>query len=106
VVRAENWIDITVPFTVRGGEQVDPLPALPALARLSVQSFPPNCRVSLARGNGKWRFLAATPLSRDVAVGRYRIRVESPSGDVREQDLDLTAGPNPPVRVSFAGGDR
>ena len=105
-VRAENWIDVTVPFTVRRGQQVDPLPALPPLARLSVQSFPPNCRVSLSRDGGAWRFLATTPVSHEVAAGRYRVRVESPSGGVKEQVVDLTAGANPAVRISFVGGDR
>jgi hypothetical protein len=104
VVSREHFVDITVRFDLTGGADLAPLRDLPALAEIGVQSFPPNARVSLRPEGGDWRFVATTPMNHRVAAGRYAIRVESPSGAVREQELDLAAGANPPVRVSFVGG--
>ena len=104
LVNREYFIDVTASFDLARGEEVAPVRDLPALAEFGVQSFPPNARVSLKPDGGAWRFVATTPMTHRVAAGRYTVRVESPSGAVRERDLDLAAGDNPPVRVSFVGG--
>jgi hypothetical protein len=77
------------------------------LARLVVQTFPPNCRVALKRDGSAWRPAGETPLRYDVAPGRYGLRVESPlSGEVREQEIVVRPGANAPVRVSFGRSAR
>jgi hypothetical protein len=100
------WIDVTAKVTVVGGETRTPFSALPRLAELTVLAYPPNCKVYLAhRSGGKWRYVENTPLSGyKIASGSYRIRVELiNTGAVKDQELKLNAGPNPPVRVSFGG---
>jgi hypothetical protein len=103
VVSEPHWIDVTTRFEVEQDREVVPLPSLPSLAKVRVQSFPPDCRVSMRKGEGKWRYVSNTPLQFLVAAGRYAVRVEAPSGVVADREVDLSAGDNPPVRVSLAG---
>lgn len=106
-VRAVNrdlWIDVSERVTIEAGATRTISLALPALADLTVQSFPPNCKVYLRRGEGDWRFVANAPLTARVAVGDYQVRVEQPSsGATRDQGITLSAGANPPVRVPCGG---
>jgi len=89
-----------------GGTATPEFP-IPALARLVVQTFPPNCRVALKRSGSAWRPVGETPLRYELAAGRYVLRVESPvSGESREQDISLAPGPNAPIRVSFGRSGR
>jgi hypothetical protein len=72
------------------------------LTTLEVQAYPANCKVHLRRPGGKWKYLDDTPARKKIAVGRYEVRVTlNPTGESREQIIELTAGANPPVRVSF-----
>ena len=89
------------------GDAVTPAFVVPALARLVVQTFPPNCRVALKRSGSAWRQVGETPLRYELAAGRYVLRIESPvSGESREQDLNLAPGTNAPVRISFGRSGR
>jgi serine/threonine-protein kinase len=105
IVSRKHFIDVRATARVRGGESVKPLASLPPMAELTVQSYPPNCKVYLRTGSQDWRHVAETPVSRyRVAAGDYQVRVEMVStGAVREQELTLRAGSNPPVRVTFGG---
>jgi hypothetical protein len=104
VVSRNHWIDITVPATVAGGESVRPLATLPPLAEIRILAYPPNCKTYLRKAGQDWRYLADTPADEKVAAGNYQLRVELiPTGAIREQDLELLAGTNPTVRVSFGG---
>jgi hypothetical protein len=104
-LRATNdtyWIDVQVPVEVAGGQTVSPQLSLPALTTLVVQAFPANCKVFLRRPGGSWKYLDDTPMSRRIAVGRYEVRVQlNPTGETREQTIDLKPGENPPIRVAF-----
>ena len=52
-----------------------------------------------------WRLVDDTPLRRSVVVGTYLVRVTFvPTGEVREREVALSAGENPPVRVAFGSG--
>jgi serine/threonine-protein kinase len=98
----DRFIDLTSKVEVEAGGTATPQLAAPQLARLTVQTFPPNCRVSLKRAGSSWRSVGETPLRYELASGRYTIRVEAPvSGDSREQEIELREGHNAPVRVSF-----
>jgi hypothetical protein len=98
----ERFVDVAVTLDVPAGGTATPQFQFPALARLVVQTFPPNCRVSLKRSGSEWRGVGETPLRYELAAGRYVIRIESPiSGESREQDIQLLPGLNSPVRVSF-----
>jgi hypothetical protein len=104
IVSQAHWIDLTVSTRVQGGKTAKPVSAMPKMADLRVLAFPPNCKVYLRKEGVDWRFLADTPVNASVAAGSYQLRVELVStGDIREQDLELKAGSNPPVRVSFGG---
>jgi serine/threonine-protein kinase len=104
-IRATNddqFVDVTVTLDVPAGGTATPQFALPALARLIVQTFPPNCRVAIKRAGSAWRPVGETPLRYELAAGRYALRIESPvSGESREQEIQLAPGANAPVRVSF-----
>jgi serine/threonine protein kinase len=104
-IRATNddrFVDVSVTLDVPAGGTATPQLAMPGLAHLVVQTFPPNCRVALKRAGSAWRPVGETPLRYDVAAGRYVLRIESPvSGESREQDIQLAPGSNAPVRVSF-----
>jgi hypothetical protein len=98
----DRFVDITVSVDVPAGGTATTAIPIPPLARLVVQTFPPNCRVAIKRADSPWRPVGETPLRYEVAAGRYVVRVESPaSGETREQSVDLAPGANPPVRVSF-----
>jgi serine/threonine-protein kinase len=104
---AEHFVDVTTSLTVPAGGSASPVFSIPGIARLVVQTFPPNCRVWLRRGSGEWRELGETPLRYELAAGRYGMKVESPlSGESREQEISLAPGANPPVRVSFGRSGR
>jgi hypothetical protein len=107
-VRATNddrFVDVTTTLEVPEGGTVTPQLAVPALARLVVQTFPPNCRVALKRAGAAWRQAGETPLRYELAAGRYALKIEDPvSGESREQEIKLAPGVNPPVRVSFGRG--
>lgn len=104
VVDAGRWIDQRQTVDVLEGRTttltLEPL----RLGSLVVQAFPPNARVYLRRARETWRFVDETPVERELAVGRYEIKVEFvPSGRARTLDVDLGLGENPPVRVSLSG---
>jgi serine/threonine-protein kinase len=104
-IRATNearFVDVTARLDVPAGETVTPQLSIPALGRLVVQTFPPNCRVALKRPGSDWRPLGEAPLQYELAAGRYALRVETPtSDDSREQEITVTPGTNAPVRISF-----
>jgi hypothetical protein len=104
-VRIKNehyWIDVRRKVQVVAGETVEARLDSPALTDLVVQAYPSNCKVYLRRPGGKWKYLDDTPARRRVAVGRYEVRVKlNPTGETREQQIELVAGDNPPVRVAF-----
>ena len=103
----EQFVDVAVSVEVPPEGTVSPSLAIPPLATLVVQTFPPEARVTLARDGGAWRPVGETPLTRQVAAGPYVVRVEEPgTGATREEKVVLRAGANPPVRVSFRGGGR
>jgi hypothetical protein len=98
----ERFIDVAVNLEIPAGGVATATIPIPALARLIVQTFPPNCSVHISRSGSPWRSLGETPLRYELAAGRYRVRIESSaSADRREVDVDLVPGSNPPVRVSF-----
>ncbi len=107
-VDEERWIDVRVDAEVGGGETSTPRLEIPRMAVLTVQAFPGNCKVYLKREGGDWRFLDDAPVKRELAVGHYRVKVEyEPTGESKEQDVDLAAGPNnPPLRFGFERGGR
>jgi len=104
-IRATNedrFVDVAVIVEVPVGGNATPAFDIPPLARLVVQTFPPNCRGALMRPGSTWRPLGETPLRYELAAGRYVLRVESPaSGESREQDVNLAPGTNAPIRISF-----
>jgi hypothetical protein len=97
------WIDVRDRVSVVGGETVEVDLAPPALTTLVVQAFPANCKVYLKRrGASTWKYFDDTPVKRRIAIGPYDLRVElNPTGETRDQQIELRAGDNPPVRVSF-----
>jgi hypothetical protein len=101
-INAERFVELSATVDVPVGGSVTPEFRFPALARLVVQTFPPNCRVALKRDGEDWRPAGETPLRYEVAPGRYSVRVESPvTGESREKEVNVRSGANPPVRVSF-----
>jgi hypothetical protein len=109
-VRAKNeerFIDVAVTLEVPAGGTATPSLVIPPLARLTVQTFPPNCRVALKRDGSSWRQVGETPLRYELASGHYVLRVEAPeTGESREQDITVAPGNNTPVRVSFGRSGR
>jgi serine/threonine-protein kinase len=96
-----HWVDVTENVEVRSGATTAPEVSIP-LATLQVQAFPANCKVYLRRAGGRWRYLDETPAERQVAAGRYDVKVElNPTGETRERTVTLGEGENPPVRISF-----
>jgi hypothetical protein len=104
-IRLKNeayWIDVTIPVEITGGERIAPELALPPLTTLVVQAFPANCKVLLRRPGGAWKYLDDTPARKRIAAGRYEVRVTlNPTGESRDQTVELRPGDNPPVRVAF-----
>ena len=107
-VDEEHWIDVHGEAEVGGGVTTTPRLEIPGMAVLTVQAFPGNCKVYLRRDGTEWRFLDETPVKREVGAGHYRVKVEyEPTGESKEQDVDLVAGPNnPPLRFGFERGGR
>jgi len=109
-VRATNdahFVELTARVDVPEGGAATPAFAVPSLAQLVVQTFPPNCKVSLKRDGAPWRPLGETPLRALVAAGPYALRVEAPaSGESQEREIRLAPGTNAPVRVSFGRSGR
>jgi len=103
IKNAAYWIDERSKIAIVGGETVEAQLAPPQLTTLVVQAFPANCKVYLKRpGASSWTYVDDTPVRRKLAVGRYDLRVElNPTGETRDQQIELAAGENPPVRVSF-----
>jgi hypothetical protein len=100
------WIDVTIPVEIAGGGSITPDLALPPLTTLVVQAFPANCKVFLRKPGGAWKHVDDTPARRRLAVGKYEVRVTlNPTGESRDQTIELRPGDNPPVRVAF-GRDR
>jgi predicted Ser/Thr protein kinase len=96
------WIDVTIPVDIVGGEKVAPELALPELTTLVVQAFPSNCKVFLRQPGGAWKYVDDTPARQTVAVGKYEVRVTlNPTGENRDQAIELGPGENRPVRVAF-----
>jgi hypothetical protein len=104
-VRMKNeyhFIDERRTVRVLGGETVRVSLGEIELASLVVQAYPPNCKVFLRRPGGRWRYIDETPASRQVALGRYEVKVElNPTGETVVREIELSSGENPPVRVSF-----
>lgn len=104
-IRIKNeayWIDMRRTITIRGGQTLEPDLSPPPLTTLVVQAFPANCKVYLRKPGGRWKYVDDTPARRRIAVGRYEVRVTlNPTGESRERTVELVAGDNPPVRVSF-----
>ncbi len=102
-VNRELWIDVTQGVEVTGGETSRVALDLPGIAELVVQAFPANCAVYLRRAGGKWTYIDDVPVRHRIAEGRYEVKVVfKPSGEERVREVDLAAGQNPPLRVSFA----
>jgi len=106
MVSSRLWVDVTQTLTVAGGQTLRPELELPALATLVVQAFPANCKVYLRRAaGGAFEYLDETPLTRQLAAGDYRVKVEfKPTGEDKVVDISLAPGRNAPVRVSFSRG--
>jgi hypothetical protein len=106
VVRAVSkkyWIDVTTRVEVPANGDVTPEFRIPALAWLTVQAFPANCKVFLRRPRGRWVYLDTIPVRRKIAAGKYEVRVEFvPTGETRDRAVDLKAGAEEPIRFSFA----
>jgi len=106
-INEEHFVEVSSTVDVPQGGSASPSFTVPGLAALVVQTFPPNAEVSLKKGSAAWRTIGETPLRIEVGAGRYAVRVRSPlSDEIREQDVDLRAGLNPPVRVAFGRGGR
>jgi serine/threonine protein kinase len=97
-----HFIDERRTVRIPAGETVTAELGARSLATLVVQAFPSNCKVFLRRPGGGWRYVDETPAQRRVAVGRYEVKVElNPTGETIVKEVDLVAGGNPPLRVSF-----
>jgi serine/threonine protein kinase len=99
------WIDRTVNIDIVGGETLTPDVSPPALTTLVVQAFPANCKVFLRRPGGRWQYVDDTPARKRIAAGKYEVRVTfNPTGENKDQAVELSPGDNAPIRVSFSGG--
>jgi hypothetical protein len=109
-IRAVNrkyWVDVTSTVQVPAGGKIEAEVDVPALAVLAVQAFPSNCKVYLRRPRGPWKLWDTTPARRRIATGRYEVRVEFvPTGETREQTVDVRPGSSSPLRFSFARSKR
>jgi hypothetical protein len=102
ITNEDRFVELRATVDVPAGGSASPQFALPPMARLVVQTFPPNCRVTLKRAGSGWRPMGETPLRVELAAGGYTLRVEAPaSGESREQEIHLSPGVNPPIRISF-----
>lgn len=102
VLSDDLWLDLRETLEVREGETVTVGLVVPAPARLVVRAFPSNCRVYLSRDGRDWKYVDDTPVDREIAPGRYRVRVEfAGTGETKEQEIVLESGANPPLGFSF-----
>jgi hypothetical protein len=98
----ESLVDVSTSFEVKGNEEVRPRLAIPPLATLVIQAFPPNCQAYVKRKGGEWIPLDDTPVRRDVAAGSYVVKVAFvPTGESRELEVTLAPGANPPLKFAF-----
>ena len=106
VIRAVSkkyWIDVTTRVEVPADGDVTPELRIPPLAWLTVQAFPANCKVYLRRPRGRWVYVDTIPVRMKIAAGKYDLKVEFvPTGESREQAIELTAASEEPLRFSFA----
>ena len=97
------WLDSVQVVTIKSGQTVRLKPDLPEITKLTVQAFPANAVAWLRRPGGRWKELDDIPLTVDLAVGEYEVKVVSKaSGQERSQKIRLVPGKNPPVRITFA----
>jgi len=97
-----RFLDLATTVHVEEGLTATASFALAPMAKLVVQTYPPNARVSLKRAASEWRSVGETPLSCEVVAGRYAMKIEAPgSGETMEREVELRSGANRPVRVSF-----
>ena len=100
------WIDVRRKIRITGGETVVADVRTPELTTLVVLAVPSNCKVFLRKPGGEWKYVDDTPARRRLAVGSYELRVKlNPTGQTKDQSIELVAGENPAFRVSF-GRDR
>lgn len=96
-----HWLDRRKTIEIVGGKTARPKFDL-SFGKLVVQAFPANCKVYLRRPGGSWKFLDETPAERSVATGRMQVKVElNPTGETRIEEVTLSEGVNPPLRVAF-----
>ncbi len=99
------WIDETRAVDIVGGRVATPDLNPPPLATLVVQAFPANCKIFLRKPGGRWKYLDDTPARRQLAARTYDVRVTfNPTGESKDQTVELVPGANAPIRVSFSGG--
>lgn len=97
-----RFVDVEATVDVRPNESARAAVRFPPMATLVVQMFPPDGKVFLRQPKGSWRFVDEPPARTEVAAGRYEVRVEyAPTGETREEAVDLRPGENPPLRFSF-----
>lgn len=102
-VSEKLWIDVRTSVDVPAGGLVTPQLEMPPVASIAVQAFPSNCKVYVRKSGEPWRYMDDTPTNLRVAAGSYRVRVEFPARrQVREREVHLRPGENPPLRFSFS----
>jgi hypothetical protein len=100
----ERWVEGRTRVDIPAGAHTPAPITLPRLGTLVVQTYPAGCRVSLRRPGGSWIEIDETPLRREIAAGRYDVRVAHADGRSQTSEIELAPGQNPPVRASFGGG--
>ena len=104
-VSEPHWIDVEAEVDVRAGQTVDSGLAIPELATIVVQAFPPNGSAYLRRPGGEWKLLDDVPVRLEIAPGRYEVRVTNgTTGETQEKPVALSPGANPPIKFTFAHG--
>ncbi len=105
-VSEEHWLEVEAAVEVVAGKTVPSGLRIPELAVVVIQAFPPgNCVAYLRRPGGEWKILDEVPVRREIAPGRYEVRVVlEPTGESRERLVDLSPGFNPPLRFAFRSG--
>jgi hypothetical protein len=102
VTNEAYWLDETREVEIAADADVEPELALPGLATLVVFAHPPNAKVELRRPGGTWQYLDDVPVRREIAAGRYEVRVTlNATGESRTREVELEPGTNPEVRISF-----
>jgi serine/threonine-protein kinase len=102
VTNEAYWLDETREVEIAADADVEPELALPGLATLVVFAHPPNAKVELRRPGGTWQYLDDVPVRREIAAGRYEVKVTlNATGESRTREVELEPGTNPEVRISF-----